>query len=74
MGARVLGVNGVYLLLQLVNHAIWSIVVPIVVTELIFPGHRGRPYLGRPGVVVAAALRSGSRGNFRWGWRSRPAW
>jgi hypothetical protein len=53
MGAHVLGVNGVYLLLQLVNHAVWSIAVPILLTDLVFPAHRGRPYVGRVGLVVA---------------------
>lgn len=53
MGARLAGVNGVYLLLQLVNHAVWSIVVPVMITDLVLPAHRGRRYLRIPGLVIA---------------------
>lgn len=53
-GARMLGVNGVYTEVQLVNHAVWSIVVPILLTELMFPACRWRPYLSRFGLGVTS--------------------
>lgn len=56
LGGRVLGINGVYLLLQVVNHAVWSVTVPILLTERAFPRCRTRPFLGLPGLVTAAVL------------------
>lgn len=53
-GARLLGVNGVYTEVQLVNHAVWSIAIPILLTELIFPACRRQPYLGRFGLGVTS--------------------
>lgn len=55
-GVRLLGVNGTYTLVQLVNHAVWSVGVPIALTEVAFPGHRGRPYVGRAGLTVTGLL------------------
>lgn len=56
MGGRIDGVNGVYLLLQLVNHPIWSIIVPVVITDLIFPAHRNRAYLRIPGMIITPLI------------------
>lgn len=56
MGGRIGGVNGVYLLLQLVNHPIWSIIVPVMITDLIFPAHRNRPYLRVPGMIITPII------------------
>ncbi|GCE51481.1 hypothetical protein EI42_05929 [Thermosporothrix hazakensis] len=54
-GARIFGINGVYVELQLVLHAVWSVAIPILLTELIFPSiRRGTPYLGRFGLFVTA--------------------
>lgn len=55
-GARFLGVNGTYTLVQVVNHAVWSIAVPIALTGIAFPRLRAVPYLSRPGLVVTALV------------------
>lgn len=55
-GARVLGVNLPYLEANLVYHAVFTVCVPIALTNLLFPAHRGRPYLGVPGTVVTAVV------------------
>jgi hypothetical protein len=51
-GARVLGINGVYAETALTIHAVWSAAVPILLTDLMFPDWRDRPYLGRFGLIV----------------------
>ncbi len=55
-GARVLDVNGTYVVVQLVNHAVWSVAVPILLTELAFPARRSRPFLRGPGRIAAGLL------------------
>lgn len=51
---RVLGVNSAYAELNLPYHAVFSVAVPILLTELLFPASRTRPYLGRAGLVGCA--------------------
>jgi hypothetical protein len=51
-GARILGINGVYAETTITIHAVWSAAVPILLTDLMFPGWRDRPYLGRLGLMV----------------------
>jgi hypothetical protein len=53
---RALGVNWVYLLFMLGYESIWAIVLPIQLTELLFPDRRDDPWLGRWGLVVASAV------------------
>lgn len=55
-GARVLGVNLPYLEANAIYHAVFTVCIPITLTNLLFPAHRGRPYLGVPGTVVAAIV------------------
>ncbi|WP_020013726.1 hypothetical protein [Promicromonospora sukumoe] len=55
-GARVLGVNLPYLEANAIYHAVFTVCIPIALTNLLFPAHRGRPYLGVPGTVVAAVI------------------
>lgn len=50
-GARILGINGVYTEWVIVVHAVWSAAIPILLTELLFPGRRTTPYLGRFGLI-----------------------
>jgi hypothetical protein len=50
-----LGVNWVYLLWALVYESIWAIVLPIQLTELIFPARRNEPWVSRRGLVIALA-------------------
>src|SRR2546430_15677767 len=54
-GARVLGVNGVYTEVVIPLHAVWSVTVPVLLTDLLFPARRTRPYLGRLGLAVTPA-------------------
>lgn len=55
-GARVLGVNGAYLLVQLVNHSVWSVAIPILLTELLYPDRRDAPFLGKVGLALIAVV------------------
>src|SRR5262245_36906401 len=36
-GARVAGINGVYTVVSILVHMVWSVAVPILLTELLFP-------------------------------------
>ncbi|WIM98890.1 hypothetical protein ACTOB_002510 [Actinoplanes oblitus] len=56
---RLVGLNTAYAELNLVYHPVFSITIPIVLVELLFPGHGHRPYLRRGGLIttgVVAAL------------------
>jgi hypothetical protein len=50
---RAVGVNWVYLLWALGYESIWAVVLPIQLTELIFPGRRDDPWVGKRGLVIA---------------------
>jgi len=45
-GARILGINGVYTEWVIVVHAVWSASIPILLTELLFPGQRTADRIG----------------------------
>ena len=51
-GARFLGINGVFAETVIVIHVVWSVAIPILLTDLLFPARRTKPYLGRFGFVV----------------------
>lgn len=51
---RVFGVNWIYLLWAVGYEAVWSMVLPIQLTELIFPDRRDDPWLGTQGLIIAA--------------------
>ncbi|WP_433415453.1 hypothetical protein ACQP1V_37575 [Microtetraspora malaysiensis] len=53
---RILGVNSAYTELQLPYHAVFSAAIPILLTDLIVPSLRDRPYLGRVGTWLAGAV------------------
>jgi hypothetical protein len=53
---RALGVNWIWTIAFAGYHAVISIAIPIVVTEAAFPNHAGRPWLGRLGLWLMAAL------------------
>jgi hypothetical protein len=46
---RAAGVNWVWSLDLTVYHAVFSIAIPVLLTELLFPGERGRPWVGARG-------------------------
>lgn len=56
LGGRWLGVNFVLTQWELGYHIVWSICIPIAITELLFPDHRTQPWLGRLGVSVCAIV------------------
>ncbi|MGW4644292.1 hypothetical protein ACWEN6_37635 [Sphaerisporangium sp. NPDC004334] len=49
---RVFGLNSAYLEANLPYHVVFSVTVPILLTDLLFPRHRHVPYLGRTGLAV----------------------
>ena len=54
--ARAFGVNYVYLLWALVYEAVFVVVVPIALTELIVASRREEQWLGRRGMAAVVAL------------------
>src|SRR5215472_9464989 len=55
-GPRLLGLNTTYWEVNVVYHVVFSIAIPILLVDQIFPSGRGRPYLGRFGLAVTAAV------------------
>lgn len=58
-GWRAFGVNWTYWESQIGVHVVFSVLVPIMLTDLIFPAHRRRPYLrtrGLAGIGVLAVI------------------
>jgi hypothetical protein len=53
-GPRVLGLNLPYWEANVLYHVVFSAVIPILLTDLLFPAHRRAPYLGRTGLVGTA--------------------
>ncbi|MEV6844744.1 hypothetical protein [Actinoplanes sp. NPDC051411] len=51
-----LGVSAFYGLQFVINHAVWSIGIPILLTETLTRRHRTTPWLGRIGLAVAAVV------------------
>jgi hypothetical protein len=51
-GPRVLGFNTTYWESQIGYHIVFSVLIPVLLADLLFPGDRGRPYLGRGGLVL----------------------
>src|SRR5262245_4920828 len=55
-GPRVLGLNTVYWEAQIGYHIVFSVLIPILLVDLLFPRHRGRPYLKRGGLIWIGVL------------------
>ena len=55
-GWRALGVNWTYWESQIGVHVVFSVLVPVVLTGLLFPAHRDRPYLRTGGLVGVGVL------------------
>jgi hypothetical protein len=53
---RFLGVNWVYLLALLVYECVWVVLVPVELTELLFPAWRHRPWVRKRGLVAYGIL------------------
>ncbi|TWG07760.1 hypothetical protein [Saccharopolyspora dendranthemae] len=55
-GWRALGINWTYWESQIGVHVVLSVLIPVMLTNLLFPAHRGRPYLRTGGLIGAGAL------------------
>ena len=55
-GWRLGGANLTYWASQLGVHVVFSVLVPILLIGMLFPAHRGRPFLRRGGLVLVGAL------------------
>ena len=51
---RLFGFNTAYWEVNLGYHVVFSVLIPVAVTNLLFPSHRDRPYLKRTGLIVTA--------------------
>ncbi|HET9221928.1 MAG TPA: hypothetical protein VFO07_05455 [Roseiflexaceae bacterium] len=56
VGGRLLGINWVWTEWTIGYHVVWSIIIPILLAELLFPDRRAEPWLGKVGVAVAGAV------------------
>lgn len=56
LGGRWLGVNWVWSEWTVGYHIVWSISIPILLAELLFPARRAEPWLGRTGMAVAGVI------------------
>ena len=54
--ARAFGVNWVYFLWALGFESIWAVVVPVALTEIVFPERRHEPWLRRRGIIIAGVV------------------
>jgi hypothetical protein len=55
-GPRVLGLNLTYWEANISYHLVFTVVIPILLVDLVFPAHRRVPYLRTPGLVGIAVL------------------
>jgi hypothetical protein len=71
---RYAGVNWLYLLFMLGFESVWVVLVPVQVTELIFPSHREKSWLRTRGLVATCiAFLIGSRiAWYGWTQQARP--
>jgi len=71
---RAWGVNWIYFLFMLGYESVWVVLVPVQVTELLFPGDRNEPWLRTRGFIISAILfLLGSRiAWYAWIKRARP--
>lgn len=53
---RAWGVNWVYFLFMLGYESVWVAVVPVTITELIFPARRSQPWLRKGGLIATCVV------------------
>jgi hypothetical protein len=72
---RLWGVNWVYFLFMLGYESIWVAVVPVTITELIFPTCHSQPWLRRGGIITTCIvfLVGSYIAWFAWTQRARPS-
>jgi hypothetical protein len=56
VGGRAFGVNWIWTVWTIGYHVVWSICIPILLTETLFPRRTAEPWLGTPSVIVAGLL------------------
>lgn len=56
VGGRAFGVNWVWSEWTVGYHMVWSILIPILLVELLFPDRRTEPWLGRMGVAFVGII------------------
>jgi hypothetical protein len=56
IGGRALDVNWVWTMWTIGYHIVWSIGIPILLAELLFPARRNEPWLGRVGMIIVGVL------------------
>jgi hypothetical protein len=56
LGGHALGVNWVWTQWTLGYHAVWSISIPILLSELLFPARSSEPWLGPVGLWISGAV------------------
>jgi hypothetical protein len=71
---RYLGINWVYLLFMLGFESVWVVLIPVQVTELVFPDRRDHPWLRKRGIIATCiAFLVGSRlAWYGWTQQARP--
>ncbi len=71
---RVWGVNWPYFVFMLGYEAVWIVLLPVQLTELLFPGRRQEPWLRLRGLIVAGGvfLAGSFIAWFLWTQRARP--
>ncbi len=53
---RIWGVNLIYFLFMLGFESVWVVLVPVQLTELIFPQWRNQPWLKRSGLIISSLI------------------
>jgi hypothetical protein len=53
---RLWGVNWVWSEIIIINHAIWSITLPVLFAEFIFPDRKNQPWLNKTGIGIFVIL------------------
>jgi hypothetical protein len=53
---RLLGLNLIYLLFMLGYESVWVVVVPIQITELLFPKQANQPWLRTRGIIISCIV------------------
>ena len=56
VGGRAFGINWVWTMWTVGYHIVWSISIPILLAELLFPTRRSEPWLGKTGLIVVSLL------------------
>jgi hypothetical protein len=56
VGGAFLGINWVWTEWTIGYHIVWSISIPILLTELLFPARRSELWLGRTGIIMAGVV------------------